>query len=287
MIFRMNTISSARQAAGAILVIFSVAVCSSSQTASEKASTGSISGKITNKEKGVAGIVVFAQEQNVPRVTRTHRGTTDSTGSYRISNLPAGSYIISPVTPSFALEDEVPNTSVVVSEGETVEAINFSLVPGGVITGKISDADGKPLIEQYVTVLPIDATYIDGRFVGSLHTDDRGIYRAFGLRRGKYKVSVGQNESLPGGSRPAYQQTFYPSVTDISKATVIEVTPGSETTNVDIVVGRPVATFKVSGRILDAETGKPLLNIRYGIYQSHGEHGGSSTVGRSFTNANG
>ena len=73
-----------------------------------------------------------------------------------LSNVPAGTYIISPVAPAFALEDEVTNNSVVVSEGETVEGINFSLVPGGVITGKISDADGKPLIEQYVTVLPID-----------------------------------------------------------------------------------------------------------------------------------
>jgi hypothetical protein len=61
---------------------------------------------------------------------------------------------------------------------------------------------------------------------------------------------------------------------------------GSETTNVDIVVGRPVTTFKVSGRILDAETGKPLSKINYGVYQGT-ENGGSSRVGRNFTNANG
>lgn len=288
MIFRIHRIFSAHLAV-AVLLVFSAAVCSSSQTTSEKVPNASISGKVTIKDKGVAGIIVFAEEQNATHSrTTSPRATTDSTGSYRITNVSAGTYLIRPVAPSFAIEDDSTNNSVVVSEGEIVEDINFSMVPGGVITGKITDADGKPLIEENVNVMPINATVVDGRWVGNLHTDDRGIYRAFGLRAGKYQVFVGQNESLPRGPRPAYRQTFYPSVTDSAKATVIEVSQGSETANIDIVVGRPVTTFRVSGRILDAETGKPLLNVNYGIYQRHGEHGGSSTVSRnSLTNANG
>ena len=274
-----------RHAVTSVFLIFIAAVCSSSQTTPEKSATASISGKVKFKDKGVAGIVVFAQDQNSPRRIRPYRGTTDSTGSYRISNVPAGTYIIAPVAPAFALNEEI--NSVVITEGETIEDINFSLVPGGVITGKITDADGKPLIEESVTVLPIETTYMTVRYEGYLRTDDRGIYRAFGLRPGKYKVFVGHNDSLPGGTRPAYRQTFYPSVTDIAKATVIEVTEGSETTNVDIVTGRPVTTFKVSGRILDGETGKPLSQIKYGVYRSREEHGGSSTIGETITNSNG
>lgn len=279
-------ISSVRLAIASVLLIFSVAVCSLSQTTSEKTPSASISGKVTIKEKGVAGIIVFAEEQNSNWNRTTLRATTDSTGSYRISNVRAGTYLVSPVANSFALEDNATNNAVVVNEGENVEDINFALVPGGVITGKITDADGKPLIEEYVNVVPVGIAMIDGRFAGNLRTDDRGIYRAFGLREGKYQVFVGQNESL-GGPRPAYRQTFYPSVTDSAKATWIEVTQGSEVTNIDIVVGRPVTTFRASGRILDAETGKPLLNVKYGVSERHGEHGGSSTVGQNVTNANG
>src|SRR6185369_8698199 len=109
-----------------------------------------------------------------------------------------------------------------------------SMLPGGVITGKITDADGKPLIDQNVLLSQVDASFEAGGWNSHLHTDDRGIYRAFGLRPGKYKVSVGQDESLPTDPRPAYRQTFYPSVTDFAKATVIEVTAGSEATNIDI-----------------------------------------------------
>jgi len=280
-------ISSFPRAILCVLILLSAVDFAPSQTNPEKTATASVAGKVTIKSKIVAGVVVYAEEQNPRSWPRaSYRGATDETGNYRITNLPAGTYSIRPMAPAFALEDEVTNNSVVVTEGETVEDINFSLVPGGVITGKISDADGKPLIEQYVMMVPVDAERYDGRWSGIFHTDDRGIYRAFGLREGKYKVAVGQEDSLSGGPHSSYRRTFYPSVTDTTKATVINVTSGSETINIDIVVGRPVTGFKVSGRIVDAETGKPLSHINYGIFQGT-EHGGSSTVGRNFTNANG
>jgi protocatechuate 3,4-dioxygenase beta subunit len=269
------------------VVIACVLAMSAAVVAQEKTATGGITGKVTVKNKGVAGIVVVASEQNPQRwAPATYSGTTDQTGTYRITNIPAATYGVRPIAPTFALEDERFSSSVVLSEGENVEDINFSLLPGGVITGKVTDADGKPLIEQHVELDPVEPTSDDGRWVGNLHTDDRGIYRAYGLRPGKYKVSVGQDESLPQGPGPSYRHTFYPSVTDVTKATVIEVTTGSEATNIDIVVGRPVSTFKISGRVLDAETGKPLPNIRYGTYQGS-QNGSSSIVGRNFTNANG
>lgn len=284
-------VSSSRLVVATVLMIFSAAVSSSSQTTPEKGATASISGKVRIKDKVVAGVIVFAEDQHFRgrRQTSNYRGTTDQDGNYRITNVRAGTYSIRPVAPSFALQDYVANNAVVISEGETVEDINFSMIPGGVITGKISDPDGKPLVEEYVNIMPIDpATFVGMRFEGNLHTDDRGIYRAFGLHPGKYKVSVGENESLPGERSSFHRQTFYPSVTDIAKATVIEVAEGSEAANIDIVVGRPVTTFRVSGRILDSETGKPLVQIKYGVYQGRDDSGGSSRVdSQDLTNVNG
>lgn len=280
--------ASSRVVGAAVLMIFTAAVSSSSQTTPEKGATASISGTVKIKDKAAAGVIIFAEEQNARRrQSSKYRATTDQDGNYRIINVRAGTYSVRPVASPFALEDYVTNNEVVVSEGETVEDINFSMIPGGVITGKISDPDGKPFVEEYVNVMPLDpASFVGMRFGDNLHTDDRGIYRAFGLHPGKYKVFVGQDQSLPGERASYHRQTFYPSVTDSAKATVIEVTEGSETTNIDIVVGRPITTFKVNGRVLDAETGKPLVHIKYGVYQG-GEHGGSSRTGEDYTNANG
>ena len=282
---------SSRHAIASLLLIFSAGISVWSQTKLEKLANASVSGKVTLKNKAVAGVRVFAEEQNPKISTRSgYRATTDQNGIYKLTNLPAGTYFIRPLAPSFTLEDEYASNSIVVNESEVVEDINFALVPAGVITGKISDAEGRPLIEEAVMIMPIEGAVVEGGvYGGDLRTDDRGIYRAFGLRAGKYKVSVGQNEPLPGASRAPYRQTFYPSVTEFEKATTIEVTEGSEAKNIDIVVGRAVTTFKASGRILDAETGKPLPNINYGVYQRNGEEGGggSSMVGRNLTNVDG
>jgi hypothetical protein len=92
-------------------------------------------------------------------------------------------------------------------------------------------------------------------------------------------------------SREYYPQTFYPSVTDAAKATLIELTEGSEANNVDIVVGRPVRSFTVTGRVIDGETGRPLPNIKYGVGQrfDHGDGSSSSSasLGGKVTNVNG
>ncbi len=277
-------VSSDRFVIAAVLLLFSATI-SSSQTSP----TASISGKVKIKDKVVAGVIVFAEDQDYRHRRKSLRGTTDQSGNYRITNVPAGTYTIKPVAPSFALDDYAANNAVVVGEGETVEDINFSMIPGGVITGRISDTDGKPVMEEDINIMPVEVSaYAGAAFEGNFRTDDRGIYRVFGLQPGKYKVFVGQNESLPGGLRSFHRQTFYPSVTEDAKATVIEVAEGSETTNIDIVVGRPMTTYKVTGRILDAETGKPLARIKYGVFQSYGDSdGGSSSSGGNVTNADG
>jgi hypothetical protein len=278
---------SARQAIACVLFIFIAAASSQSQVAPAKNSTATISGTVTLKTKGLAGVVVAVRYADNSGVDRSRiRGTTDQAGKYRITNVPAGTYRVAPLVPGLVLENQLFEKSLVVGEGDNVEDVNFSMIRGGVITGKITDADDRPLVEEQIFLQPVEGPYADTPYYNSgIITDDRGVYRAFGLRAGKYKVYVGQGDNhLPGGSR-LYRQTFYPSVTDAAKATVIEVTEGSETNDIDITMGRPFTAFKVSGKIVD-DTGKPVPNVGYGIFQSTGEGSSQSSSG-SRANANG
>jgi protocatechuate 3,4-dioxygenase beta subunit len=278
---------SARQAIACILFTLVAAISSQSQVTPAKTASASIRGKVTLKNKGLPGIVVIARDPNYRMGRSNYRGTTDQAGDYQITNLPPGTYQVAPASPGLVLESDLAPKSLVLDANDNVEDVNFPMARGGVITGKITDADGRPVIEEQVFLQPVDGPFAHATyFNGGVVTDDRGVYRAFGLRGGQYKVFVGQeNTRLPGGPR-IYRQTFYPSVTDGAKATLIEVTEGSEAGDVDIVMGRPVTAFKVVGRIVDSETGKPLPNIMYGIHQSVGEGGGSSTSGAT-SNANG
>ena len=100
-------------------------------------------------------------------------------------------------------------------------------------------------------------------------TDDRGAYRIYGLPEGRYRVSVG-NEQKPGSvgissSRLFYPRVYYPDATRESKAKVIEVSEGSEATDVNITVPDPKKTYDVYGRVIDADTGQPVAGVEIAI----------------------
>jgi carboxypeptidase family protein len=279
-------VSSVRQVFACIVLLLGSAACIAAQTATQKVATASISGKVTIKNKPAVGVTILATDTRVfgNPIPRPYRARTDQTGSYRITNLAAGTYEVSAATLSLVPTNQ---PSIVVSEGDEIEDVNLALVPGGVITGKITDSEGEPIIGIQVNLMldteqlpnPLGQRLLNRLYSTGNSTDDRGIYRVFGLPAGKYRVSVGQSGSGPTTSREYYKLTFYPSVTDAAKAAVIEVTEGSETDHVDIVITNRAKTFRVAGRVIDGETARPVTNLRYGWGQrySDGQGAGSST----------
>ncbi|HKP86268.1 MAG TPA: hypothetical protein VJZ26_09235, partial [Blastocatellia bacterium] len=124
------------------------------------------------------------------------------------------------------------------------------------------------------------------------HTDDRGVYRIYGLPPGRYLVSAGVDKSrgmMQGNGNSYYERTFHPGVTDESKATPVELAEGAEATGVDIVMGRAEKAYAANGRIVDAETGKPLANLMYGYGEisPDGQYIASVMISGSRSNAKG
>lgn len=281
-------ISATLKAAGYLLFACSVLVYA--QPPAKKA-TSTISGKVTLKGNAIAGIPVGARSrQSNTRENRPLGAITDAQGNYRISNVPPGSYEIGPVARQYVTSADEPVKLLIVTEGETYENVDFTLVRGGVITGRITNAEGEPVIEQEVSVSGPEGSsqaWMVHAVAVFVPADDRGIYRIFGLPPGKYKVWAGrQNEAMPFGrnSRHNYGQTFYGGTSEPNKATLVEVTEGGEATNVDITLRRTQATFTVTGKIVDAETGRPIPNAGYGLtrYRADGtsSHSGMRATGQ-------
>ena len=279
---------SVRYTPAVLFTLFSLAVTLSAQspnTQPGKAPRGSVSGRVTIKDKGAAGVAVGLRKSEINPFEQHLRATTDQDGFYRIANVPAGSYEVGPSVPAFILANDNNNQrgkTVVVGEEEHVEGINFSLIRGGVITGKVTDADGRPVIQQQVSLFMAETFNQPQREPGRMifatqqvPTDDRGIYRMYGLRAGKYKVGTGRGEdSYMAGyneNRTSYKQVFHPDVSDQAKATIIEVSEGSEATNVDIKLGPALQTFSVSGRVIEAERGLPVANIHFTLQRFSGQ----------------
>jgi hypothetical protein len=250
-----------------------------SQTAtSKKAPLASVSGRITLHGKGIVGIVVGVRPNSVPRPAPEIKAATDTDGNYRISGIPPGNYSVSPMAPAYVLSDSGSargqGKTLLLAEGEDVQGVDFSLERGGVIAGKVTDADGRPVVEERLTLLSVDQNQQNQQSFGftssnGSQTDDRGMYRIYGVVPGQYKVSVGRDDNTfsPGNAvgRVAYKRTFFPDVTDPAEAKVIEVTEGSEQTNVDITLGQTLPGFAVSGSVVDRDTGRPVLGLRFGL----------------------
>jgi carboxypeptidase family protein len=279
---RVSMVSSARQAVTCFLLIFFSAVYAHSQTSLQaKTSTASISGKVTIKGKAASGIVVGVRllESSSYQPSR-HKAVTDDQGNYKITNIPPGQYQVVAVAPVYISEDEGRGKTILINKDENVENVDIALVRGGVITGKVTDSEGRPVIEEDVSLYPTDMS--KGFFMTPMNvrTDDRGIYRIYGLPPGKYRVGAGARDNFTGRRNASYKLTYHPAVADVNQATVIEVTEGSEASNVDITLGRPMVKYSAQGRIVDGKTGQPMPNVRYGVKYFFSEYGtGSMTTG--------
>lgn len=269
--------SSTRQAIVCVLMIAGVAVCGRAQSNSSKGPTASISGKVTFQGDGVKGVIVAlrAGDHWSTRKFTNYRGVTGAKGEYRIANVPPGTYGVSPAATGFVVEGESNGErTLIVNGSETIENFDFSLTHGGVITGRVLDSDGLPVIEEEIYVFsPRDPGL--GSVRPAALTDDRGIYRIFALRPGRYVVAAARDDGArsTGRPRPAlYGRTYYPGVTDPAQATVIEVSNGSEATNVDVTFSRALTTYTASGRIVHGDTGQPLPEVTYGLMRVVGEN---------------
>ncbi|HKQ74280.1 MAG TPA: carboxypeptidase-like regulatory domain-containing protein [Blastocatellia bacterium] len=247
------------------------------QTPETKVGTGVVSGRVTLKSESAKGVVVVLQSEDTMRAGDRSPGLrmrTDENGRFRFTGLKAGRYTLAAIAPGFItpVENSLGGRAKAIdlADGENVENQEIALKRGAVITGRVTNASGKPLVDQQVRLTGIDERGQPTRGAPSVgpfpySTDDRGIYRIYGLSAGRYLVSAGftTREGLMAitVNRNPYQLTYHPDTTEQSKARVVEVSEGFEATGVDIKVAEPKKTYNVFGRVENAETGQPVAGV--------------------------
>jgi hypothetical protein len=123
---------------------------------------------------------------------------TDDTGTFELTELPAGRYTLTVSKSGFvslAYGQRRPlqaGTPLQLGDGEQLKGVEFRLPRGGVISGRIVDEDGEPVPGATVRVMRYQYMQGDRRLTpaGSGQTDDRGQYRVWGLMPGDYYVNA-------------------------------------------------------------------------------------------------
>jgi protocatechuate 3,4-dioxygenase beta subunit len=266
-----------------LLLVVSTGIAQTSTSATK--ATATISGRITIEGEPAQGVkVILVGPDDVRKmdyglgIPPLPAATTDAEGRYKLSNVAAGAYVLTAYAPAYVIQSERRRRNnsgkgLNVAENDNLENVDITMTRGGVVTGKVTDEDGRPVIAESVTIFRLDQ---QGKRIetdafnpfGREETDDQGVYRIFGIEAGRYLVAAGSSpEEINTRLGAFYRRTFHPDTTDESKAKVIEIKPGGENENVDIRIARPTKGYAASGRVIDADTGKPVpgVMIHYGI----------------------
>ena len=226
---------------------------------------GNVSAADTGAPLARAVVRVFPRPES-----RNATALTDATGRYELL-VPPGTYTVEASKPAYmtlsygqrrAFER---GTLVEVRAGDTLDNVSFRLPRGAVITGTVFEPFGEPAVGVAVRILrygfrdggwSLERT--GGRF-SATPTDDRGMFRVYGLPPGSYYVEASPFTGFTRrrGERE-YAPTFYPGTTSIEAAQLVNVDVGQEVT-IDFPL-TAVLTATVAGHVAD-EYGRPVTGV--------------------------
>lgn len=263
-----------------------------------RSGAGVIRGRVTERDTGrpIPRAIVMLDSPAIPHSPQDGpvQTRTDSDGRYEFTALPAGEYSVTVrpdeyralYLPHVFGEDQPANFArmrrarrLTLSEGETREDTNVALWRALAIEGRVVDEFGEPM--SAVPIRPRSAeTAQDVAMSGpfEFYSDDRGIFRVFGLRPGSYYVCASpRHYSMHSGADvdARYVDTCHPAAVANETAQSITLSNG-DVGGIEIRVQRSRA-FTVSGTAVNS-SGDPLQQGQVHLfrYERGGGGGGGS-----------
>lgn len=235
--------------------------------------TAVLQGRVTAADTGGPLRQVEVSLSSSTSPTR-RQARTDALGQYRFEQLPAGRYWLRAGKPGFVqlrygVADPLEPGRPVDLDNGGVGRADFVLPRAGVISGRVVDEFGEPVLDAEVRALRYQSRMGQRRLTSAsrvMRTDDLGAFRVFGLLPGTYYISVTPRWSDPvtdEAERAEYAPSYYPGTSDLSGATAVRVALGAEVSAIDVVL-QTVRTSKVVGSVLDA-LGAPAAGAQVSV----------------------
>jgi hypothetical protein len=263
----------------------------------------------------ISGVVIAAGDdtrQPIRRAIVTITGTglatprqvvTDDAGKFAFVNLPAGRFSMTAEKPAYLkthygnrTPGRAPGMPIALAAGQQLDTVIIPIARGAALGGRVTDQTGAPMAAsqihlRYVTVVNGERKLVSPPAGASwVVTDDRGIYRAYGLMPGDYIVqsvaggggfsgqtrvmtpeeiaaATSRNVTAPApGLRPLVRMaTYYPNAIDVANAQPVTLALGDDRADVDIVrVFGHSTSARVSGVAIGPD-GQPITNMSVGI----------------------
>jgi hypothetical protein len=179
---------------------------------------------------------------------------SNAEGEFSFESVPSGKY---EVKVEHARKVEIPRKDEpeIIVGATSCDQYSISLVPDGIISGRVVDESGLPVADARVRVLPKGVT---PRYdMATDETDKNGKFMIDGLLAGDYELAV-NFERLD--AKIPYPTTFYPSALNRSEATSISLAEDQRVNDIEIRLTAHQATSKVKLTVRWAD-GKPVRRV--------------------------
>ena len=240
---------------------------------------GAIRGKVIGADTGdglkkVTLVLRRTQAQGGDQPTSTQ---TDANGEYQFEDVKPGKYSLSARRNGYVdtiygqkpvnLYSQTGGITLDVRAGDSLNSINFKMIRGGAVEGRIVDFDNEPVARAFVQAARYASLQGKRRLVpaGMAFTDDRGHFRLFNIPPGLYYLRAAYRAFDMPETGLGSALTYYPGVTTPQEASKIQVRAGRDLTGMDIMLSEAEA-FSVSGRAIGAD-GKPFPNANIHVVQ--------------------
>jgi hypothetical protein len=263
------------------------------------AGTATIAGSVVSMETSPSPIRRAVVTLTGTGISTFVQAVTDDDGRFVFSAVPAGRFSITAEKPAYLKSyygstrvSRPPGMPIAVAEAQQYDNVTIPMARGAVLSGRVVDEFGVPVASTQVQIQYL--TIVDGvrkpisppTGTNWVPTDDRGVFRAYGLMPGQYLIRTGgggatrvvtQEEidralrpaGSPGGamlsSPPQFSRalSYYGNTLSLSDAIAITLAAGDERADIDIV-SQLTRSARVEG-VAIAPDGQPASNISVGI----------------------
>jgi hypothetical protein len=271
---------------------------------------GRITGRVLAADNGrpVKRARVFASAGELPG----GRGMlTDDTGTFDLTELPAGRYTLTVSKSGFVAlsygqrRPLQAGTPLQLADGQQLKGIEFQLPRGSVVSGRVLDEDGDAMPGVMVRLMRYQYLQGERRLTpaGNGQTDDKGMYRVWGLMPGEYYVNAiargggpgnpggfggfgggrGGRGGGPGGASDQeqinYAPTYYPGVPSVNEAKPVNVGLSQEVLDISFNM-QLVRVSRISG-IVSNPDGTPVTSGNINLITEAGG-GRGNQIGMNF-----
>lgn len=277
-----------------IVILFLLALFSAPAISQEQNQPARITGRVVTAETGapLRGVLVELLGATPPPAA-----VTDVNGRFELLEKRVGRYAVQTTKAGYVpyvfgrLADQPDMFDVLA--GQRIDRGSLRLSRAAVISGRVHDDAGEPILEATVAAWRIEFPQPGFRWlqlIKEVQTDDRGEYRLHGLMPGQYQIAASRNPSAGDARTPALELearlaaeragVVFPGsgFSTFSEVMTAEAGAGGETTGMNLTVARP-RYARVSGTVLD-RAGRPAVS---GTLNLRPVHIGAGISGRYYS----